>query len=136
MEEVELTKENIIKYFDKMKGFNKHNNFHLSELKDNQAVLYANIDENSLNPNNSVHGGLIFALADTAMGTLCYATGIKGVTIDSSISYLKPCKGKIIKCIAVPVKVGKTIGVYKAEIYNEKDELAAIVTANYMFLNK
>ena len=68
------------------------------------------------------------------MGTLCYATGTKGVTIDSNISYLKPCKGDKIRCIATVVKVGKTIGVYKAEIYNNKNELSAIATANYMFL--
>ena len=134
MEELELTKENIIKYFDKVKGFNKHNNFHIEELTDDKVILYADIDENSMNPNNTVHGGLIFALCDTAMGTLCYATGTKGVTVDSNISYLKPCTGKKLKCVAIPVKIGKTIGVYKAEIYNEKDELAAISTANYMFI--
>lgn len=136
MVDIELTKENIIKNFDKMNGFIKHNNIHIEKLEDDLAIVYANINENSLNPNDTVHGGLIFALSDTAMGTLCYLSGTKGVTIDSSISYLKPCKGKIIKCIATPIKVGKTIGVYKSEIYNSENELAAIVTANYMFLNK
>lgn len=134
MQEKELTKENIIKYFDKEKGFIKHNFIHIEKLEDNLAILYADIKESSLNPNGTVHGGLIFALADTAIGTLCYSTGVKAVTVDSNISYLKPCKGNIIRCVATPIKVGKTIGVYKADIYNSKDELSAVVTANYMFL--
>ena len=134
MQEKELTKENIIKEFDNDNGFIKHNNIHIEKLEDDIAILYANLSKESLNPNNTVHGGLIFALADTAIGTLCYATGVKAVTIDSNINYLKPCRGNIMKCIATPIKVGKTIGVYKAEIYNSKNELSAIVTANYMFL--
>lgn len=133
--EIELTKENIEKYFDKLKGFNKYNNYHIESIEDDKVVLYADINENSLNPNETVHGGFIFGLADTAMGTLAYLTGKKAVTIDSNISYLKPCKGKIIKCVATKIKVGSTIAVYKAEVYNSKKELAAVVSANYMFID-
>ena len=136
MEDMELTKENIKNNFDKLEGFIKHNKMKLEELDDDKVVLSVKLNKNSFNPNGTVHGGLIFGLADTAMGTLCYAKGTKGATIDSNISYLKPCKGETIKCIATTVKIGNTIGVYKAEIYNSKNELAAIATANYIFLNK
>jgi acyl-CoA thioesterase len=135
MNDVELTKENIIKCFETLEGFNKYNNIHIEKLDNEEAILYADINKNSLNPSEIVHGGLIFGLADTAMGALCYSTGKKAVTIDSNINYLKPCKGKIIKCVATPIKVGKTIGVYKADVYNSKNELSATVTANYMFLD-
>lgn len=134
MEDIELNKENIINNFDKYDGFIKHNNIHIETIDDDRAVLYVDIDKNSLNPNDTVHGGLLFGLADTAMGTLCFSTGKRGVTIDSNISYLKPCKGNIVKCIATPVRIGKTISVYKAEIYNSDNELSAIVTANFMFI--
>ena len=70
------------------------------------------------------------------MGTLASLTGRKVVTIDSSISYLRPCAGDKIVCVAEPVKVGMTIGVYKANIYNSKDDLAATVTASYYFLDR
>lgn len=134
MEEIKLTKKSILENFENYEGFIKYNNIHIESLEKDEAVLYANIDKNSMNPNEIVHGGLIFGLADTAMGTLCFLTGRRAVTIDSTINYLKPCQGNIIKCIATPIKVGKTIAVYKADIYNSKNELAAIITANYMFL--
>ena len=134
MNDLELTKENIIEYFDKIEGFNKYNQIKLESLKDDEAILYINLSNNSLNPNGTVHGGLIFSLADTAIGTLCYSTGRKGVTVDSNISYLLPCTGNTIKCIAKPLKVGKTIGFYRAEIFNSDGKLAAVATANYMFL--
>lgn len=131
---IEITKENMLKYFDSFNGFIKHNNIHIESLEDDKAVLYADLSDNSLNPGGIVHGGLLFGLADSAMGSLAYLTKKPAVTIDSTINYLKPCKGKVVKCIATPVKVGKTIAVYKAEIYNEKEELSAVVTANYMFI--
>ena len=134
--DIALTKENIIKYFNKFEGFIKHNNIYLDSLDEDKAVLYAKITEDSLNPGEIVHGGLLFGLSDTAMGALCYLTGKKVVTVNSSINYLKPCVGEKIKCIATPIKTGKSIGVYKAEIYNEDDELAAVVTGTFMFLNK
>lgn len=136
MNNIELTKENIIKYFDEFPGFSKHNNIKLEELTDDKAVLYIEMDENSYNPSNIAHGGLVYGLADQAMGTMAYASGRKVVTIDSNINFMKPCKGKIMKCIATPVKVGKAIGFYKADVYNEKEELAATATGTYFFLDE
>ena len=136
MEEIEFTKENIIKKFDTTGGFITHNNIHIESIEDNKITLYANIDKNSLNPYDIVHGGLIFGLADTAMGTLCLLNGRKGVTVDTNICYLKPCKGNILRCVATPVREGSTIGVYKAEIYNSDNDLAAILTANFIYMKK
>lgn len=136
MENVEINTENIIKYFDQIKGFISYNDIHIESLTNDKAVLYANINENSLNPGGTVHGGLIFGLADTTMGTLAMTTGKNVMTIDSNINYIKPCTGNIIKCVAEKVRVGNTIGVYKADIFNSKDELAATITANYIFIKK
>lgn len=136
MAKEDFSKENIMEVFNKMNGFGRYNHFQIEDLSDEKAILIANTDENSYNPSNIVHGGLIFGLADTAMGTLAYLTGRKVVTIDSNINYLKPCRGSLVRCIAEPVKVGKTIGVYKADIYNEDKELAATVIGTYLFLNK
>ena len=136
MKEVKVNLENIKKYFDEQDGFIKHNKIHLDSLEEDKAVFSAELDNHSLNPGGIVHGGLIFGLADTAMGSLAYSTGKIAVTIDSNISYVKAIKGKKVKCVSTPVKIGHTIGFYKSEIFNEKDELCATVSANYMFLDQ
>lgn len=134
--ESELTIENIKKYFNEMDGFSSYNKMKIEDLEDEKAILSAVVDENSVNPSNICHGGLVFGIADTAMGTLAYLTGRKVVTVDSNINYLKPCKKGKITCIATPIKVGKTLGVYKADIYNNEEELAATVTGTYFFLDR
>ena len=131
-----MTKEEIIKYFNETKGFSKHNKIILDSIEDGKVFLSCKLDENSLNPLNIAHGGLIFGIGDNACGILAFMTGTKAVTINSDINYLRPCQGKYIKCIAYPVKEGEKIGTYKAEIYNDKEELASIMTCTYYFIKK
>ncbi len=132
----ELTIENITEQFSKVNGFMKHNGLYIEKLTKEKSIMSVDITENSLNPSGIVHGGLVFGLADTAMGAVAYLTGRKVVTVDSNINYLKPCHGKKITCIAEPIKVGKTIGVYQANIYNEGHNLAATVIGTYFFLDR
>ena len=134
--EEKITKDMIIDAFEKHDSFVKYNHMHIVTLNEDEAVLSCELTDNSLNPSGIAHGGIIFGLADTAMGTLAYLTGQKVVTVDSNINYLKPCAGQQISCVAKPVKVGKTLGVYEAKIYNEKQELAAVCSGTYLYLNR
>jgi len=131
-----VNKEDILEYFAKENGFSKYNKMQIDELTEEESILSCEITEDSLNPSKIVHGGLVFGLADTAMGTLAYMTGRGVVTVDSTINYLRPTKGNKITCIAKPIKIGKTLGVYKATIYNEDGTETAYITGTYIFLNK
>ena len=115
-------KKELITYLENNPGFIKYNNIHVLDIKDSYAKMSALINENSLNPNGTVHGGLIFGLADSVMGIAARTTGHNVVTIDSSINYLHPGKGK------------KT-AVYRCNIYDEKDNLIAIATGTYYFID-
>ncbi len=133
---MKINKETIIANFNKLNGFSKYNGINLESIDDNKVVLTCTLTENSLNPSNIAHGGLIFGLGDNACGVLAYLSGNQAVTINADINYLKPCKGKNMKCIATPIKVGKNVGTYKAEIYNEDEELASIMTCTYFFIKE
>ena len=133
--EPKLTEKNIKKYFEETTGFSKYNNYHLEKLTKEETILTAVVDENATNPSGIAHGGFIFGLADTAMGVMAYLSGKKVVTIDTDIHYLKPCTGPNVKCVATPVKIGKTIGVYEAKVYNG-NELAATLSGSYFFLDR
>ena len=127
--------DEIKKYIEDKNGFIKHNNMHLLKLEDNYAKMYANVDENSLNPSGIVHGGLIFGLADSVMGMAARTSGRNIVTVNSQVDYLKPGKGKKIIAEAKPIKLGKTLAVFKANIYNDSNELIATSTGTYYYLD-
>lgn len=134
------TKEEILAmikdYVENTPGFIKHNNMHLEEIDDNYAKMYVDITEDSLNPTNIAHGGLIFGLADSVMGMAARTNGRNVVTISSDINFLKPGKGKRLTAIAQALKVGKTTAVYRADIYTDQNVLCATSTATYFFLKE
>ncbi len=128
-----MDKNEIIKVLNETEGFSKYNNIKVDSIEDNKVTLSCDLDKNSLNPFDIAHGGLIFGIGDNACGILANLKG-KAVTVNANIDYLKPCQGKKIKCISYPIKEGKNIGIYKAEIYNDKEELASIMTCTYYYL--
>ncbi len=61
------------------------------------------IKETFLNVHKAVHGGVIYTLADVAMGVTTYSTlkkDEKAATIETKINYLKPAYTKILICEA------------------------------------
>lgn len=111
-------------------NFESTNGIIIDSVSKNEVKAHIDITKRSLNPWGMVHGGLIFGIADEVIGMLCYMNGYKAVTIDANINYLKPCRGNI-KAVSQIIKMGRTVSVLEAKIYNEKDELAAIATMNY-----
>lgn len=116
-------------------GFLKHNDIIILENNENTSKVKMDITEKSLNPYGIVHGGLIFSMGDTVMGITVRYTGRNAVTLDGTINYLKPGKGKYLIATSEVVKIGKTTSVLKANIYNDKEELIAIMSATYYFIN-
>lgn len=125
----------IIECVENTNGFMKYNNMQIDELKDNYAKMHVDITENSLNPSNIAHGGLLFGLADSVMGMAARTNGRNVVTINSQIDYIKPGKGKSITAETEVLKVGKSTAVYRANIYTDENVLCATATATYFFLD-
>lgn len=134
-----MTKEEMLelakKTINETPGFIKHNNYKLEEVTNEYCKMSVELTENSINPNQTAHGGLMFGLADTTMGVLARTTGRNVTTINAQIDYLKPGKGNKITCIAEALKVGKSTAVYRANIYNEEETLISTVTGTFFFLD-
>lgn len=122
-----LAKETLAKD----KGFINNNNFEVIKVKENYCELDGIITQSSLNHIGIVHGGYIFGLADTAAGIAAMTNGGNVVTIDSTISYIKPAKGSRITAKASAIKTGKTISVFEVQITNEKEDLVAKATITF-----
>lgn len=134
-----MTQEEMLelarKTINETPGFIKHNNMQVLELSQERSKMKVDLTENSLNPNGVAHGGLLFGLADTTMGLLARTTGRNVTTINAQIDYLKPGTGKVITCMAEPLKIGKTTAVLRANIYNEEETLISTITGTFFFLD-
>lgn len=127
--------QEIISTFEDKKSFFTNNNFHIVNCEGDVFEIRADLTDYSFNPYGFAHGGLIFGLGDTAMGMLARKTGKKAVTRSANISYLKPALGKYITAKAEIVKAGLKVCLLKADIYNDKEEIVAVMTADYYFID-
>jgi uncharacterized protein (TIGR00369 family) len=80
------------------------------------------------------HGGVVMTLLDFAMGAAARSTteqALGAMTIDMSVSFLRPSTGKIVVEGTV-LKPGKTINYCEAVVLNEAGEITAKSSGTFM----
>ena len=121
---------------DKINGFIEYHNFKFIDFSNNELIVEAPIEDNSLNPYGMVHGGLLFGLMDTCAGLHVFLeTKREAVTISSNINYVKACKGSKIVAKSKPIKIGKNISIIEVYAYNDKGEIVTNGSFNFYFIN-
>ncbi len=80
----------------------------------------------------TLHGGAIMALGDNMGGIGAFLNLPEGAltsTVESKTNFLRPIPvGQTVKAMATPINIGRTLQVWKTEIFREDGKLAAIVT--------
>lgn len=113
-------------------GFIKEMGMELTELKEGYCKGRIVLSEKHNNPMGTVHGGLIFGLADTIGGRAAMSYGDKVVTLNANISYLNPAANtEYIEAEAVKVRNGRTTAVYDVMIRTAQGVEVAKVTITY-----
>lgn len=98
----------------------------------NMEILWANHQEAEgvmyvtpalLNPYGSVHGGCLVTLADSVAGHNMAAAGKLCVTLSSTVNFLSPATGSLVRCHSRVQKLGKRVSVVAVEASDENDQL-------------
>lgn len=119
----------------KGKGFINELGIGITEISEGCCKGELPLDERLLNPYGTVHGGCIFALADTIGGCAALTHGEKVVTLDSTIHYLNPAMNtdKLI-AMAREIKYGSKIAVYEVTITDAGEQIVATIMLTYCIL--
>lgn len=125
----------IINYLNQNTNFLKENGLKVIEMDRYHAKVQLSIDQTLYNPHQSVHGGAIFSLADTAAGSCAFGTGKTPTTLSGQINYFKPAKGTKLYALATPQHIGKTTGVYDVIITNDQNQIIAKAIFTMFFLD-
>ena len=92
------------------------------EQGEGTSLLSMNIHDDLFNPQHVVHGGALYALADTGMGTALYSLLQENeycATIEIKISYFKPVTSGTLTCRTTVINKGKRVASMESEIWNE-----------------
>jgi uncharacterized protein (TIGR00369 family) len=116
----------------------EHLGFKVKSVDFGQAVLEFEMKKHHANPMGTLHGGVLCALADTAMGVV-FATmleeGESLTTLELKINYLKPVwKGKLL-ALGKVVKKGRMTGLVECDIVDEDEQLVARASSTYMAIS-
>ncbi len=91
------------------------------------ATARMSVREDMVNGFGVCHGGLLFALADTAFAFACNAYDCKTVAASGSIEFLRPAKlGDELRALASEAHRGRRKGYYTVRIENQQGELVAL----------
>jgi acyl-CoA thioesterase len=102
------------------------------EWGDGRAVAELNVRDYMVNAHGSVHGAVIFALADTVFAIACNSYGKTAVALSMNIGFLAPgWPGERLKATAEEVKVGGKTGWYRIIVENENGLVAQLDALAY-----
>lgn len=90
------------------------------------------VREDMLNPQGSLHGGIIAAALDVSMGHLINrVTGGPGLTLEMKVSYMRPAMPGRVVCTGAFLKQGRSISAMEARMTGEDGKLRAMATATW-----
>lgn len=101
-----------------------------------EAELFVTPDHCTLP--TGLHGGAMMAFADNvaACGAVMnLPEGATTTTVESKTNFLRPAPaGETVRAVSTPVNLGRTLQVWRTDIFRADGKLAAVVTQTQMVL--
>jgi len=92
-----------------------------------RATVSMRVRPDMVNGHRICHGGLIFALADSAFAFACNSYGDNTVAAGAAIEFLAPGReGDLLRAIAQERWRAGKAGLYEIEVRNQRDETVAL----------
>lgn len=94
-----------------------------SKMEDGESFCKLLIKEQLLNPYGYVHGGVIYSLADTAMGGALYSSlrsNERCATVEMRVSYFTGVTSGLLECDAKVVHRSGRLGHLEAEVMSDQ----------------
>ncbi len=106
-------------------------------LAPGKAVVTMHICREMLNGHKSCHGGMIFALADTAFAHACNNRNEVNVAMDCRIDFIKPAyEGDELTATACELHKGRSSSLYQTSVRNQHGKIIALFQGRSHQLNK
>lgn len=100
----------------------------IDEVSEHGAVCSMPLTPAHMNAGGVAQGGAIFTLCDLTFAVASNARGGMTVSLNASISYLRPGAGERLTAEAVEVSSGRSTCVYQINVYNDRRALIATCT--------
>jgi uncharacterized protein (TIGR00369 family) len=112
--------------------------FVLREVAPGSTTWEYKVDPAHFNPNGVLHGGVLMALLDTAMGhavsELVMPQGRINAAAQLNINFLEPIRTGVIRARATVTKIGKRMAVAEGRATDQDGVVVGIATSTHAIL--
>lgn len=92
-----------------------------------RSVVRMRVRDDMVNGFGTCHGGVAFALADSAFAFACNTGGTVCVALDVAVSYPNPARvGDVLTATAEAEAEPRRVGFYRVTVANQRGELVAL----------
>ncbi|HXL58839.1 MAG TPA: hydroxyphenylacetyl-CoA thioesterase PaaI [Chitinophagaceae bacterium] len=127
MNEKDLYAQQVVERMMQFDYFSQWMGVRLLNVKEGYSKIQITLRKEMLNGFAIAHGGITFALADSAFAFACNSDGKITVALDVSISFPKAGKeGDTLTAEAKLINKTNKTGLYLIEVKNQHDELVAL----------
>ncbi|MDD5932104.1 MAG: PaaI family thioesterase [Oscillospiraceae bacterium] len=129
--------QKIKDYRNQFSPYCRKNGIYLEELAQGYAKVTKAVAEDDLNPLGFAHGGVYFAVADTACGNAVASHGYMAVTVSGDYNFMRSAKvGDTIVAEAREIKAGKTLCVLECTVKDQEGTLLGKGTFTFFLLDQ
>ena len=111
--------------------------FRIASVTRGEAVIEIETTAAHANPMGTLHGGVLCAIADSAMGIAHATTLVEGettTTLELKINFLRPVWTDRLRAVGKVIKAGKTISLVECDVFDSQDRLVARSSSTCMTL--
>lgn len=122
-----LTPQEVLKRMTAHDKFTAWMGLQVDEIGEGYCRLHYTVKEEMLNGFSVIHGGALFAAADSAFAFACNTHGRITMALDVSITFTRAAKaGDLLTVEAKELYVGHRTGLYEVRTTNRDGELVAL----------
>jgi acyl-CoA thioesterase len=105
---------------------------HLTKFEAGFAEAILEVQEHMVNTHGTVHGAIIYALADHAFSVACNSYGKTSLGLSTTIQFIQTAKaGDTIVARATEIKRNYRTGFYRVDILHEQNLIATMDAISY-----
>ena len=135
--ENDVLAKNVVSFMMQNDLFSQWMGIEVLEIKEGYSKIRMTVRKEMINGLGLVHGGIAFALADSAFAFACNNRNVLSVALDTSINFLKPVHvGDVLTAFTKELHNGKSTGLYHITISNQHEHIVAIFKGTCFRTNK
>jgi len=107
--------------------FSKWLGIEIAEIGAGTCKLRMTVRTEMLNGFGIAHGGIAYALADSALAFASNSLGMESVSIETSISHTRPTsEGDVLTAVTKELNVTRRFAIYEIVVSNSQDRTVAL----------